>query len=247
MKDDGAFINTVEYLKAAGKSDVKKIAEELGISESTVRRKLEVLEKKGIVKRDRGEVELCEEAYTGSFEYRTQKHASEKRAIALKALRFVKDGDVVFLDGSTSTFFIGEYLSEFDNLKVVTNGIDTLSFLAKNGVSVYSTGGQANPDNRAVLTGEIALGTVKKVRANVCFFSAGAIDKNGDIYDSSGTGEVINEMINRSDLAVFLCDSTKMLVGTGIKICSLFDIDYAVTEKDVRDFFVPELRKKIIF
>ena len=112
---------------------VEEITKTLYVSPSSVRRSLRVLEEKGLIKRTHGGATIIDaNNLTPSFTFRTHQNVFEKKLIALKAIKLIKEGDVIFLDGSTSTFFMIEYLSEFNNIRVITNGIDTLSLLSKN-------------------------------------------------------------------------------------------------------------------
>ena len=163
---------------------IEELASLLSVSTSTVRRKLTDLQDSGLVQRIRGGACLNDEKnYFPKFSFRSHMNSFEKKKIALSAIKLIKNGDVIFLDGSTSSFFIAEYLSEFKNIKVFTNGIDTLSLLSKYGINAYSTGGHVSEENPSVLVGHYADDMVKSVRADISFFSAQAIDKNGEIFD----------------------------------------------------------------
>lgn len=65
-----------------------------------------------------------------SFFTRKHTNALEKRLIAIKALKIVHDGDMIFFGFVVNVVFFGGYLSEFPNVTVVTNGVDTLAALA---------------------------------------------------------------------------------------------------------------------
>ena len=67
-----------------------------------------------------------------SFTFRIHQNSFEKKKIALAAIKLIKNGDIIFLDGSTSAYSVAEYLNEFENVKVITNGIETISLLSKN-------------------------------------------------------------------------------------------------------------------
>ena len=142
---------------------VEDISTSLFISPSTVRRNLTKLQSMGLIIRTRGGAKVNDSSnFMPSFSFRAHKNSLEKKKIALLATRLVKNGDVVFLDGSTSSFFMAEYLANFKDIKVITNGVDTLSLLAKKGVDAYSTGGYLLKDNNSVLGGEYAISMINK-------------------------------------------------------------------------------------
>ncbi len=207
------------------------------VSPSTVRRKLESMQTKGLIKRTHGGAILNNEKnFFPSFTFRAHQNSLEKKKIALSAIKLIKDGNLIFLDGSTSAFFIAEYLSEFKNLKVVTNGIDTLSLLSKNNIEAYSTGGVVSPVNRSVLVGHHAVNMIKNLHADFTFFSVQSINSNCELYDCFEDENVLRqEMLAHCTKSVLLCDSTKFNQSSPFRLCSLSEIDYLASDKQVVD------------
>ena len=155
---------------------VLDIASNLYVSPSTVRRKLTKLQHSGLITRTRGGAKINDSNnILPSFSFRTHQNSLEKKKIAMLATSLIKNGDVIFLDGSTSSFFIAEYLSGFKDIKVITNGLDTLSLLAKNGIDAYSTGGWLLKSSNSALVGEHATSMINKFHADITFFSAASI------------------------------------------------------------------------
>ncbi len=228
---------------------VDEIAAELNISPSTVRRQLTALQAKGLVLRTHGGVQLNDtNNYFPNFTFRAHKNALEKKKMALLAIKLIKNGDLIFLDGSTSAFFIAEYLSEFNDIRVVTNGIDTLSLLSKNNVTAYSTGGKISSVNRSVLVGAQAAESYSKYQADVAFLSTSSIEPDGVIYDCFEE-EVLarRSMIKHAKRIVLLADSTKFGGNGQYKVCSCDDIDYIVCDSDQSEYFSDKIKPQIIF
>ena len=211
-----------------------ELAKKTDVSPSTVRRRVRNLCEKGLVKHTHGLVRLNRESnFTESFTFRKHRNSLEKKRIALEAVKLVKNGDVIFLDGSSSAFFIAQYLDQFDDVKVITNGIDTLSLLSQNKVNAYSTGGRAPQFNGSVLVDSFAIDTIKRIHADICFLSALTIDDDGNIWDTvEEENSVRREMIASSAVKVFLCDSSKLHKKSTFKMCSVCDFDYMVCDED---------------
>lgn len=225
----------LEILQSNQYATIDDMASKLYVSPSTVRRKLNVLQKKGLVTRTHGGAQLNDENnFFPSFTFRVHQNSFEKKKIALSAIKLIKNGDLIFLDGSTSTFFIAEYLSEFKNIRVITNGIDTLSLLAKHNVTAYSTGGCVLDVNRSVLVGHYAEEMISNFHADIAFFSSQSVTNDGEIYDCFEEENVIRKaMIKHATKKVFLCDSTKFGKSSLFHLCSLNDVDYIVTNHDM--------------
>ena len=239
----------LDYLQKNKTATTDELASIFYTSASTVRRKLSDMQTKGLVTRTHGGVILNDvNNFLPSFSFRSHQNSLEKKKIALSAIKLIKNGNVIFLDGSTSAFFIAEYLTEFENIKVITNGIDTLSLLSKHNIRAYSTGGEISRTNRSVLVGHYAENTVEKIHADIFFFSANSLDANGEIYDYSERENALREkMMKQADKKVFLCDSTKLYNRATFKLCELCDVDYLVSNKDIRPYFKTEKLPEIIF
>ena len=212
-------------------ASIEEIASAIFASPSTVRRRLTAMEQKGLLVRTHGGAQLKNEIFP-SFSLRSQQNISAKKQIARSALKLIKNGDIIFLDGSTSAFFIAEYLKEFNDIRVITNGIDTLSLLSKNNIQAYSTGGRISEQNHSVLVGGFAETVINSLRADVAFFSAQAVGKDGEVYDCFEEENVIRKaMIQHATKKVFLCDSTKF---NKTFLCTDFyfdQVDYLITDK----------------
>ena len=227
---------------------ITELAGKLFVSQSTIRRNLNALQNKGLVKRTHGGAKLTEEnTFYPSFTFRVHENSLEKKKIALSAIKLIKDGDLIFLDGSTSSFFITQYLSEFENIRVITNGIDTLSMLSKNNVKAYSTGGLIEEVNPSVLVGHYAEEMVKNFHADIVFFSARSVDANGEVYDVFEEENVIRKaMIRNATVKVLLIDNTKFNKTSMFHLCSLNDIDYIISNQPLPPFNNVEKMPKTI-
>lgn len=227
------------FLEKEGYAKIGKIADELFISESTARRNLAELEKKGFINRTHGGAEIKkEDSLLLSFAFRSHQNAAEKKKIALSALKLIQNGDVVFLDGSSSAFYLADYLSEFKDIKVITNGQDTLSLLAKNGVTAYSTGGIVSRENPSVLVGHYAEQMIESVHADVFFFSVQSVSRDGNMFDCY-EDEIAprKKMMKNAKKSVLLLDKTKTERSSAFRLGKLSDIDYVVCNKDFRERF----------
>ena len=218
----------LEILETQQYASVDDLAGALCVSTSTIRRTLETLQQRGLVTRTHGGVKInSDNNFSPSFTFRIHQNSFEKKKIALSAIKLIKNGDIIFLDGSTSAFYIAEYLKEFENIRVITNGIDTLSLLSKNHILAYSTGGQVSSENPSVLVGRYAEDMICNFHADIAFFSAQAMDNDGEIYDCFEDEIFLRRaMIKSAKTKVFLCDNTKVGKTSSYHLCSLKDVDY---------------------
>ena len=107
---------------------VKGLCEKLYTSESSIRRDLTSLEQKGIIKKAYGGAELVKSfSNVTSFIKRSHHNINQKRIIAQKAGTLIKDGDIIFLDQSSTAFYLANEIITNNTLTGVTNNIDILS------------------------------------------------------------------------------------------------------------------------
>lgn len=226
---------------------VEYLAAKLHISPSSIRRDLSVLEKQGLVLRSYGGVELVVSDHLNvPFSARMREQAAEKKVMAEKAAALVSDGDVVFVDGSTSGLYLVQRLAEKRGLTIVTNGVAALHYLSSFSVKTISTGGILNSENRSVLVGEEAIRMLSGIRANFAFFSSQALDGEGTLFDNyQAEIPCINRMLASASCRVFLCDSTKVGKLSTFRQCTLADLDVVVSDRSLEPFYgeaFPHLR-----
>ncbi len=247
MKDNN-FNEILELLEKQNYASVLEISEKLYISPSTVRRTLDDLQEKGLIIRKHGGAQiLVENNYYPSFSYRSHKNSIEKKKMAITALSLIKDGDLIFLDGSTTTYFIAEAMQKLKKCIVVTNGIDTLSALTSRGITAYSTGGIVEKENNSVLVGKLAENAVKNFHASVVFLSAHTVDSKGNVYDCFEQENAIRKaMIENSNLSVLLIDDSKFEKTAPYKLCNLNEVNYLISNKNVSSLLPKDIKVTLL-
>lgn len=225
---------------------VRQLCESLFASESSIRRDLKALETRGLVKRSYGGAVL-ESNYSNivTFNHRTRQNISAKREIAQKAAGLIKDGDIVFLDQSSTAFYLAGELIDRSSLTVVTNNIEITMLLANSKIRLISSGGFLSNENRNCLIGGDAQRTFENVFADIMFFSVKAISDDGLVTDCSREEIVVrNAMLKNAQKKVLLCDSSKFDKRAPFKQCELGDVDYLISEENSAQHF-SEYQSKI--
>lgn len=99
----------LKILRENGYVNVKYLCDQIGYSKATINRDLNYMEKKKLVVRSYGGVELIEKQDI-PLVFRYHKMKAEKKRICKAAAELVKDGDVIFIDPSSTTEYITPYL-----------------------------------------------------------------------------------------------------------------------------------------
>lgn len=202
----------LEILLKEKRATVRQLAAALFISEPSVRRDLASLEKQNLIKRIHGGAVIEETALSKNkipFLIREYEQSSAKVQIAQKAIELVNDNDVVFLDASTSCYYLIPFLATKRNLTVITNGVKALSQLAQYDITSFSTGG-ALVNSCLVLVGEEACKTIESFNADVAFFSCRGVSDDGFLTDIAREENIIRKkMIQNAKRSYLLCATEK--------------------------------------
>ncbi len=149
---------------------VNDLAQEFGVSPSSIRTDLNELEGRGILKRTHGGAILAEGldgrliAAKLPFEARQQQLQAEKEAIGQATAALIDDGDALMIDGGSTTVYVARHLGRKRGLTIVTNAIALLpDLMAIPDAQVYITGGLLNR-GFVTLLGEVALDTIGRFR-----------------------------------------------------------------------------------
>lgn len=225
---------------------VKQLCDTLFASESSVRRDLKSLEDRGLVKRSYGGASLVTN-YSNivTFNHRTRQNIAAKRDIAKKAASLIKDSNIIFLDQSSTAFYMANELINRSSITVVTNNIEIMMLLSNSGIKLISSGGILSDENRNCLIGGDAQRAFENVFADIMFFSVKAISDDGLVTDCSREEIIVREtMLKNADKKVLLCDSSKFGMRAPFKQCELGDVDYLISEENSAQHF-SEYQSKI--
>jgi DeoR/GlpR family transcriptional regulator of sugar metabolism len=218
-----------------GSSHLDTLSAELKVSASTVRRDLEILENKGLVRRTHGGVIWVGNESPGrtpyhyAFDERMGVLADAKRAIARSAARTVERGQTVIIDGGTTTFYLAQELSD-KSLQIVTNSLPIANvFLDVEGVELILTGGVLYP-RYGVLLGPMADNSLSSVHASVLFLSVAGILNHQLFNQNLLMVQTQRRMMEMAQKVVLLADSSKFGQQALAKLGALDEIDVVVTD-----------------
>ena len=212
---------------------VRELAEKLFLSEPTVRRDMLILEKKEIVARKRGKVNLKINAADKRVPLfiRNMESNSAKKEIARRARPLVKDGDVIMLDASTTAMCLLPYLAELKEILVITNGGKTANELVAMGIKTICTGGELTKESFSYV-GTDAEDILSRYNADVAFFSCRGITDDGLVTDNSILENSIRKiMMKNSKRSYLLCDKSKFGKIYLNTLCHADELEGIITDR----------------
>ena len=204
-------------------------------SPATLRRDFAELAESGQAIKVRGGLKASTGGGMLPFSARAGIYSAEKEALAKSAAAMIKSGDVVFIDGGTTTFHMAGCLPDM-NIRIITNSLRLASVLeemkAGSKWEIYLTGGFLYTKS-GILLGPNALYGIAQYHADLAFLSASGIDESG-VYNSS---ELVVEtemvMIGNSDKVVIMADHSKIGKRGLCKVCDIGKIGGIITDKNL--------------
>ncbi len=220
---------------------VDYLARKIHISPSSIRRDLKKLELEGNITRSYGGAEIKESINKKiPFYLRSHQNTKEKTFVAQKASELVRPGEVIFIDGSTSTFFMLEYLKNVKGITVITNSLASMNVCSEYGINSFLAGGRLNFEN-SCFVGYHTEAMIKSFYADFCFFSVQSLTAQGVMYDCfENEIQPRKLMFENSRKKVFLCDNSKINRFSAYRLCDISEIDYIISDIDLTGYLEKE-------
>ncbi|MBO5888704.1 MAG: DeoR/GlpR transcriptional regulator [Clostridia bacterium] len=207
-----------------------KLAKTLYVSLPTIRRDLNELSRKELIIRNHGGAKkINSEKIVMPVEFRKTINYKEKRKLCEKACSLIKDNYLIFIDASTTTLQMADFLNASSQITVVTNSILISSILTKKGIKNYLTGGELQ-QNSMCYAGAFAENLVRQFNFNAVFISCHGVDDNYNIVDTSLPETSLRRtLLKQTEKSVFLCDSSKFGVKAPYNLANLSELDLIIT------------------
>lgn len=234
-------------LNEYGKVEVNNLCRIFDVTEMTIRRDLNELEKKNLAIRSHGgaiappESALSERPY----QMRINSHLKEKAAIAKAALPLIHDGSKVFFDSSTTVFCLARLITNSQNLVIITDTLSTaLELNTRPNINVICLGGelQKNTNSCAGMFAEKILDTM---HFDYAFLGLYGISEDGRLSTTS-THEfsLKRKVMERSDHIVLMVDSSKLGAPNFLQMGHISEAQTLITDSNMAKSFIETCQKE---
>jgi len=231
----------VEEVNINGSVLVKELARKYEVTEDSIRKDLTLLEKNGLLKKTYGGAmrirnKISVNELTASK--RIGKHTQEKIQIARKAYELLEDGDMIFLDLSTTNIELARLLAQGSKkVEAVTNMVEILSVFIENQYRNFIfIGGNLNQEWDA-FTGSIANAQIENYRFDKSFLGLEGVDlQKGNVYnhsvDEAMTKKIVMEHSVRSYM---LMEYRKLNMEGNYAYAQIRDFDGVLCESELTE------------
>lgn len=223
--------NILQVVEKQGFVSLQTLVDQVGVSESTVRRDLEYLDRIGQIRRTRGGASYAGESLAG-FEERTSQATTEKQAIARVAASLIQDGEAVLLDGGTTTLEVARQLIG-RTLQVVTNSLPIVNLLVNQPqIELIQIGGYLFPKTGVAL-GPLATAALSQIHVRRLVMSVGGITEAGLFNTNTLLVETERQMLTSAEEVVVVTDSSKLGHSALAHLCPLQKVHQVVVDSGI--------------
>jgi len=210
-----------------------------GVSAASARRDAGRLAEAGFATRHYGGIQAIEGAFakpaeaklaTRSFDVSQTINVEAKRAIARVAVEMCADGDVIIVNGGTTTYQMSEFLRR-TRLKVLTNSYPLAEFLIhETNNRVALPGGEVYRDQKLIVA-PFDDDAIQHYSARLMFMSALAIGPLGVIEGDPLIARAETKLLRRAEKLIVMADASKFESKGSLVVCPLSRISTLITDE----------------
>lgn len=224
-----SFIQTHEFVR------IFDLARQFGVSEVTIRSDVDILARRGGIRRVRGgAMRVVEAVPEVDYEARVSSYLPEKRTIGLAAAAMLSPGDSIILDVGTTAMAIAHAIADREdltNLTIFTPGLNIALALERAipRVEVVVTGGTLRPQQHS-LVGPVSTLILERIRASISFIGCNGVDPSLGIMGLSLPDAALKQAILKaSRLGIVVADASKFTQTALVRVCGFEDVDMIMT------------------
>jgi DeoR family transcriptional regulator, aga operon transcriptional repressor len=237
-------------LQQSGSVSVEGLSKELDVSLVTIRRDLDALEGKGLLRRKHGGAVSIEPLFyepfrnDRSFQAQVERFADEKRRIGRAASALIESGEIIALTPGTTTTEVIRGIPLNHKVTVVTSTVNVAMELSKRkDLDVFVTGGHLRGDWFS-LVGPTAAQSLSQLQIHTLFIGADGIDpKGGASCYNPDEAQLNSMMVKHARRKIAVVDHSKFGIVAGWRICPTSDLDMLITDSGATDEMIAPFEK----
>lgn len=228
-----------------GRITVDELIGEFKVSGATIRRDLEFLERQGLIQRAHGgAISKSRLIFEPDYSEQKERFLEEKKRIGREASKLVEEGEVIFLETSTTVLELAKCIKDIKNVTAVTNSMDVARELEENeGIELILTGGVFKRRTRALI-GPLAETFFKQIRIDKAFMGVSALDiSHGVTVATLEEAQTRKEIHKATNKIIVLSDHSKFGQQQFAYIGPVNSIDILITDKGMPEETKAEMEK----
>ncbi len=210
----------LEIVQQKQRVTVRYLAKKLYVSEMTIRRDLKQMDHEGLIKRYHGGALAQNDYLQYPLVLRLKINEKEKRELALRVTKYIRDGQTIFLNNSSSCAYIIPCLKNYKDIRVVTNSVQFAQALARLEINCILTGGEYRESERS-LVGRYTENFLRSINTDIAFISCDGFSNDGMITVSDdANAEIAKVAFKNSSKKIILIHHSKLGAKYMHNICT---------------------------
>lgn len=245
MKD--RIDRVIEILALKGYRSVTELSEDLGVSEATVRRYLDRLEQKELIRRTHGGAWTGQDVTEVDYRVRETAQRAEKEAIGRLAWSLIEQNESVYVDSGSTTAHLAAAMDDSRRVTVVTNSTVVLQILQNRPtIGTIMLGGKVNSPSHS-LVGPIAEETARQFHFTKAFLGTNGIDLEEGLTQLNVEELPVKKRVAaNSRQVIVLADSTKFSRHVFVSFLPLERVNVIITDAGIPADFKKALEERNI-
>lgn len=233
-----------------GKVRVDELVNMLNVTAETIRSDLSFLEAKGILYRTHGGATSRNTNIDVPMDIRLKEQMDIKRQLSYKAINFIKDDDIIFIDPSSTAIPLGRLLCLKKNLTVVTNSFELIPVLAESDHKIIVLGGTYSKLGKRT-HGGYALDLLGSIYFDVAIMGMDGCKNIDGPATSSQEETSINQLVlKRCKKNILMASGSKFEKTSSFQYATFSDFDILITtelnSKDKERITTPTIVETIV-
>ncbi|AZO45465.1 DeoR/GlpR transcriptional regulator [Mesorhizobium sp. M7D.F.Ca.US.005.01.1.1] len=212
---------------------ISRLAIRLGVAGETIRRDLIELGDAGLLNRTYGGATISLVTSEPVIAERNQTMVEERTRIGRGAAGLVKKGQIVMIDGGSTTYEVARNLSQLRrDLTVITNSIGVASVAGANPTFRVVLCPGTYDSREASVFGEDTVEFIRRYNADIAIIGASSLSADGPSDMISGAAAVKRAMISRTLSTALVVTNDKFGRNSLERVCGLGELSDIVTDRE---------------
>lgn len=232
-------IQLIEWTREEGRIDAGDAAGRLEVAVETVRRDLDVLQRRGALRRVHGGA-IALERFAREFTIpeRENRYPVEKQQIGEIASRYVPEEGAIFVDGGTTTACMSLYLRDKPKLMVITNNLSLARDIGDSGTKTYMLAGRIRPATMSTV-GARTVEDLRELNAVVSFVGVNGASHEGGLTAYDSDEALVKKMMMKNSVErIMLADHSKFGSSYPSRFAEFADFDRLVTSVTTPESYI---------
>jgi DeoR family glycerol-3-phosphate regulon repressor/DeoR family fructose operon transcriptional repressor len=223
----------VQILQERGQATVNELVALFDVSRDTIRRDLDLLERRGLLVRSHGGAINNDRLVRldTTLGLRMDEHVEVKRRIGQAAARLIRDGETLILNGGSTIYYFATALSDRRNLTIVTNNLRVAPAIPDGSVHAIHILGGAYWANFQVTIGTIGFAPVAGINVDTAVIGCTGVSASGISMTKLEEAAHTAGMIDVAKRTIVVADKSKFNITAFANVAPLDRVQHLVTDE----------------